>query len=71
MSSEFRSYREEAEIVRHYTTPYTPQQNGVVERRNMTVIEMARSFLKWKELLAMLWGEGVRHVVYIFNRLPT
>lgn len=35
-------------ITRHYTAPYTPQQNGVVERRNRTVVVMAQSFLKEK-----------------------
>jgi transposase InsO family protein len=35
--------------IRHYlTTPYSPQQNGVVERRNQTVVGMARSLLKSK-----------------------
>jgi transposase InsO family protein len=35
--------------IKHYTTtPYTPQQNGVVERRNQTVVEMARCMLKSK-----------------------
>jgi transposase InsO family protein len=33
--------------VKHFTTaPYTPQQNGVVERRNQTIVEMARCLLK-------------------------
>jgi transposase InsO family protein len=33
--------------VRHFTTaPYTPQQNGVVERRNQTIVEMVRCMLK-------------------------
>ena len=70
-SNEFKSYCEKARIQRHYTTPYTPQQNGVVERRNRTVVEMTRSCLKEMQLPANLWGEAVRHSVYILNRLPT
>jgi len=35
--------------IKHYTTtPYSPQQNGVVERRNQMVVEMARCMLKSK-----------------------
>lgn len=34
MSNQFKSYCEENGIVRHFTAPYSPQQNGVVERRN-------------------------------------
>lgn len=71
LSKEFSQYCEEAGIVRHYTNPYTPQQNGVVERRNRTVMGMARSLLKEKEMPAFFWGEAVRHAVYVLNRLPT
>lgn len=45
-SNEFRTFCEDNGILRHYTAPYTPQQNGVVERRNRTVVAMARSLLK-------------------------
>lgn len=70
-SNEFDKYCEKAGITRHYTAPYTPQQNGVVERRNRTVVEMAMSCLKEMKLPSLLWGEAVRHAVYLLNRLPT
>jgi hypothetical protein len=37
-------------IRRHFTAPHTPEQNGVVERRNQTVMGMARSMLKAMKL---------------------
>ncbi|KAG6499970.1 hypothetical protein ZIOFF_039784 [Zingiber officinale] len=52
-------------------TPFTPQQNGVVERRNRTVMAMARSLLKGTHMPARFWGEAVRHAVYMLNHLPT
>ncbi|KAL8112462.1 hypothetical protein AgCh_019968 [Apium graveolens] len=70
-SKSFNAYYEEAGITRQLTAPYSPQQNGVVERRNRTVVEMARSFLKEKSLPAIFWAEAVRYSVYILNRLPT
>lgn len=70
-SQEFATYYEEGGITRHFTTPYSPQHNGVVERKNKTVVAMARSFLKQIKLPLTLWGEAVRHSVYILNRLPT
>lgn len=70
-SNEFKEYCEGAGIERHYTTPYTPQQNGVVERRNRTVVEMARSSMKEMNLPAKFWGEAVRNAVYILNRVAT
>jgi transposase InsO family protein len=46
LAATFKEICEEAGIRRQLTTPFTPQQNGVVERRNRTVIEMARSIMK-------------------------
>lgn len=71
VSNDFKAYCEQVGITRHFTTPYTPQQNGVVERRNRTVVEMARSYLKQMKLPPGLWAEAVRHSVYVLNRLPT
>lgn len=71
LSHDFSSYCEEIGIIRHLTVPYSPQQNGVVERRNRTVVALARSFLKEKQLPSEFWGEAVRHSVYILNSFPT
>jgi transposase InsO family protein len=43
---EFAAYCVDEGITRHFSAPYTPQQNGVVERRNQTVVAMARALLK-------------------------
>lgn len=70
-SMEFNAYCDEAGIARQFTALYLPQKNGEVERRNRTVAEMARSFLKEKQLPLALWSEAIRHSVYVLNRLPT
>ena len=70
-SGEFVEYCDKLGV-KHYTTaPYSPQQNGVVERRNQTVVEMARCLLKSMGMPAVFWGEAVRTAVYILNRSPT
>lgn len=46
LSREFNLFCEESGIHRELTTPYTPEQNGVAERKNRTVVEMARSMLQ-------------------------
>ena len=56
---------------RHLTAPYSPQQNGVVERRNQTIVGMARSLLKAKKVPGEFWGEAVSTAVFILNRSPT
>lgn len=70
-SNEFQSFCEKNGIKRHLTAPYSPQQNGVVERRNRTLMEMTRSILKHMEMPNYLWGEAVRHSTYLINRVPT
>jgi hypothetical protein len=70
-SAEFASYCANEGIQRHFITPYSPQQNGVVERRNHTVVAMARALLKQRGMSARFWGEAVMTAVYILYRSPT
>ena len=55
-------------IKRHLTAPYSPQQNGVVERCNQTVVGTARCMLKGTGMPAQFWGEAVTTVVFVLNR---
>lgn len=71
VSQEFNVFCEDSGIKRHLTAPYTPQQNGVVERRNRTLMEMTRSILKHMHMPNYLWGEAVRHSTYLLNRIFT
>ena len=70
-SQAFSEFCNKEGIKRQLTAPYSPQQNGVVERRNRTVLEATRSFLKTMSVPERLWGEAVRHAVYVLNRMPT
>ncbi|BBN68038.1 transposable element gene, partial [Prunus dulcis] len=70
-SSEFSKLCEEGGIQRQLTTAYTPQQNGVVERKNRTVVEMAKAMLHEKNMPYSLWAEAVHTAVYLLNRSPT
>eukprot|EP00253_Pinus_taeda_P014971 PITA_14971 len=56
---------------RQHTTTYTPQQNGIAERKNRTVVEMARCMLQTKGLSNFYWGDAVATAVYILNHSPT
>jgi transposase InsO family protein len=70
-SIEFGLYCAKEGVQRHQTAPYSPQQNGVVERRNQTIVGMARSMLKGRNVPAAFWGEAVSTAVFILNRSPT
>jgi hypothetical protein len=58
-------------INQEFTNSYSPQQNGVAESKNKTIVEMARSMLKAKSLGNEFWDEAVHTSVYILNRCPT
>ncbi|MCH85421.1 retrovirus-related Pol polyprotein from transposon TNT 1-94, partial [Trifolium medium] len=53
------------------TSPYTPQHNGLAERRNRTILDMARSMLKQKNMQHKFWGEAMNIAAYILNKFPT
>ncbi|XP_037493577.1 uncharacterized protein LOC119370128 [Jatropha curcas] len=54
-------------IQRELTAPYTPEQNGIAERKNQTVVEMARSMLQARRLANQFWAEAVATFVYLLN----
>ena len=58
-------------IKKELTVRHTPQQNGVAERKNRTIVEMARSMLQHKNLPKNLCAEAVSTAVYILNCSPT
>ncbi|KAJ0468434.1 putative RNA-directed DNA polymerase [Helianthus annuus] len=58
-------------IRRDLTTPYTTEQNGIAERKNRTVVEMARCMLQAKRLSNRFWGEAVSTAVYLTSLSPT
>ena len=52
------------------STPYNPQQNGIVEQKNITIMEVARAMLHDQDLPMHLWEEVGRTVVYVQNHTP-
>jgi hypothetical protein len=53
--AEFASYCADEGVWCHYSAPYSTQQNDVVERHNQTVVEMARTLLKQREMSVVFW----------------
>ncbi len=71
VNHEFDGFLNASGIRRQLTVPYKPQQNGVAERANRTIVEMARSMLVQAGLCESLWAEAVATAVYIRNRSVT
>jgi transposase InsO family protein len=62
-------YLEEEGVNHEFSTPYTPQQNGVVERKNRTLIDMARTMLRKFKTPKRFWSEAVNTACHAINRL--
>jgi len=56
-------------IKRELTTPYNPQQNGVVERKNKTIMEAVKTMIHDQDLPMCLWEEATMTTVYLQNPL--
>ena len=71
VSRDLRLYFESQGITHLRTTPYTPEQNGIAERINRTLVESARSMLHSRSLPSGYWGFAVETANYLRNRLPS
>ena len=70
-SKDFERYLQDNGIKHQTTVPYSPQQNGVVERMNITLLNMVRSMMFFQNFKLMFWGEAVLCAVCIRNRRPS
>ena len=70
VSNDFERYCAENGIVHFLTPPYSPEANGIAERRNRTLLDMVRSMMASANLPTSFWGEAILVVVHILNRIP-
>ena len=70
-SNEFGEFCQSQGIGRQLTATYNPQQNGVAERKNRTIMNVVQSMLNEKQVSKTFWPEAVRWCVHIHNRCPT
>ncbi|GJS71619.1 retrovirus-related pol polyprotein from transposon TNT 1-94 [Tanacetum coccineum] len=63
-----KAHYEKLGIMQQFLTARTPQQNGVVERRNRTLVEAARTMLIFSRLPEFLWAEAVATACFTQNR---
>ena len=70
ISNEFIEFCKKARIKKETIVPYNPEQNGVAERKNKTIMEAARAMLHDQSLPLHLWAEACNTVVYLKNKSP-
>jgi hypothetical protein len=68
-NSQIEGFLEEEGIKHEFSSPYTPQQNGVVERKNRTLLDMAKTMLDEYKTPDRFWAEAINTACYSINRL--
>jgi transposase InsO family protein len=68
-NSQIEGFLEEEGIKHEFSSPYTPQQNGVVERKNRTLLDLARTMLDEYKTPDRFWAEAINTARYSINRL--
>ncbi|KAI0498246.1 hypothetical protein KFK09_021487 [Dendrobium nobile] len=71
MSSVFQTHLQNFGIVHQTSCPYTPQQNGVSERKHRHIVETMRALLFDAHLPGKFWTDALLTAVYLINRLPS
>ncbi|KAK8923657.1 hypothetical protein KSP39_PZI019078 [Platanthera zijinensis] len=71
IDSHFSHYLADHGILHQTTCPYSPAQNGVAERKNRHLLEVARCLLSTMHLPKYYWGDAVLTAAYLINRMPT
>ena len=71
VSNEFSKYCASKGIIHQHTNPYNPDQNGVSERLNRTLVESAKSMMFHANVPINFWAEAVNTAVHLQNRNPT
>jgi transposase InsO family protein len=68
-NSRFDAFCRDIGLEHQYSTPYVPPQNGVVERKNRTLCEMARTMLDEHRTPRRYWAEAVNTACHVSNRI--
>ncbi|WZY99333.1 hypothetical protein YC2023_071662 [Brassica napus] len=70
-SHAFKQHLSQHGILHQTSCPYTPQQNGVAERKNRHLMEVARSLMFQSNVPKRFWSDAVATACYLINRTPT
>ena len=71
INDDFEKYCRNSGILRTDSTPYIHEQNGIAERKNRTVANLARAMMHAAGCSPWYWPEAFQYAVYVLNRVPT
>lgn len=70
-SASFQEFCREHDIKQQLTAAYTPQQNGITERKNRSIMNMTRCMLLGMSVPRRFWPEAVQYAIHVLNRSPS
>jgi transposase InsO family protein len=68
---DFSDFCVEHGIIHERTPPYSPQSNGVIERKNRTLTDLVNTMLETSGLSKEWWGEAILTACHVLNKVPT
>ena len=71
LSHSFKQFMASHGILNQTSCAYTPQQNGVAERKNKYLIEIIRTLLIHGNVPEKFWGDAILTTCYLINRMPS
>ena len=71
VNSTMQKFFQDHGLIHQTTCPYSPQQNGVAERKNRIILEITRALMIDSSVPKYFWPEAVATATYLLNRLPT
>jgi transposase InsO family protein len=69
-SNDFSEFCAEHGIIHERTLPYSPQSNGIAERKNRTLTDLVNAMLDTTGLSKEWWGEAIFTACHVLNRVP-
>jgi len=70
VDKDFTDYCTKEGIRREWIVPYNPEQNGVAESKNGTIVEATKAMLYDQDMPKSLWAEACNTIVYVQNKTP-
>ncbi|CAL9029135.1 unnamed protein product [Prunus brigantina] len=71
LSHDFNQFLQDHGIIHQRSCPYTPQQNGVAERKSRHLLEVIRVSLFGANMPRSFWGEAIVSAAYLINQIPS
>ncbi|CAL9012563.1 unnamed protein product [Prunus brigantina] len=71
LNHDLNQFLQDYGIIRQRSCPYTPQHNGVAERKNRHLLEVIRASLFGANMPRSFWGEAIISTAYLINRIPS